>query len=104
MCIHVQCLYMCHVHSCLLSLPSVLELKKEARIAADLPPTFPENHPTRPLIFPTPNHDPQGQGGATGAAAAMATTGAGGGATAESKKLDQMLAHTAKSNGEGVKV
>lgn len=35
------------------------EIKKSARVAADLPPTFPEKPPSKPLLLPMPNYDPR---------------------------------------------
>ena len=40
----------------------LVQLKREARAAANLAPTFPEVKPARPLILPTAAYDPRGDG------------------------------------------
>ena len=40
-------------------LDELAEVKKAARVEADLPPVFPENQISKPLILPQPNYDPR---------------------------------------------
>lgn len=40
-------------------LSTLAEIKKTNRVAAGLPPDFPEDMPTKPLVLPMPNYDPR---------------------------------------------